>query len=195
MSQKIFEWIPLSKELDDVRWIERPQWALHALPPDGLDGMRERTIQTQGRDVIQWEFSTATLRSWAWLLATMLRQLELATSATRSARKNKETDKETRGLRNIHAWCFCLDAYVHWREGVVKTLLTKTSLAHAFSLRDVSNMGGDEEPDELADMRTEPDESDGQQDQLADENHGQQDELANESDGQQGAFGYIYSLK
>ena len=144
VSEKIYEWTPLSQELDDVRWIERPKWALQALPPHthGLDGMRERTIEIYGRLVTQWEFSTATLQSWARLLATMLEQLELAIGFTKSAREKTLIDKETWGLTNIQSWCHCLYAYVHWKEDVVRALLTKTSLANAFSLRDVLNMGG-----------------------------------------------------
>ena len=142
VSRKIHEWTPLSQELDDVRWIERPKWALQAFPTHGLDGMKERTIELYGRPVTQWEFSTATLRSWAWLLATLLKQLELAIGSTKSAREKGLIYEETRGLRNVHYWCYRLCAYVHWKEDVVRTLLTKTSLADAFSLHVVLNMGG-----------------------------------------------------
>ncbi|EDR06078.1 uncharacterized protein LACBIDRAFT_294726 [Laccaria bicolor S238N-H82] len=176
VSQKIFDWTPLSQELDDVRWIERPQWALVDFPPDVLDGLRERTIGIHGRPVTQWEFSNATLRSWAWLLAYILQQLEFTTSWTKLAREKGETDKETRGLNDIHNWCYCLHAYVHWKEGIVKTLLTRTSLAHAFDLPAPLNRRGDAEPE----MRREPDESDGQQDELAEMRR-----EPNESDGQQ----------
>lgn len=41
---------------------------------------------------------------------------------------------------------------MHWKEDVVKTLLTKTSLASAFYL---PTMSVGPEPDELADMRKE----------------------------------------
>jgi len=142
VSRKIYEWVPRSEELDHVRWIARPEWALQALPPNGIDGMRERTIEIYGRLVTQWEFSTATLRSWAWLLATILKQLELAIDSTKSAREKTLIDEETQGLTDIHSWCHRLYAYVHWKEDVVRTLLTKTSLAYAFSLRIVLNMGG-----------------------------------------------------
>ena len=139
VSEKIYEWTPLSQELDDVRWIERPKWALLALPPNGIDGMRERMIEMHGRLVTQWEFSTVTLQSWAWLLATILKQLELAIGSTKSAREKTQIDEKTQGLYNIHSWCHRLYAYVHWKEDVVRTLLTKTSLVYAFNL---SNIGG-----------------------------------------------------
>jgi hypothetical protein len=142
VSDKIYKWTPLSQELDDVRWIKPPKWALQIHPPCGYDGMKERTIELYGRLVTQWEFSTATLRSWAWLLATMLKQLELTIASTKSAREKTLIDEETRELRNVHNWCRCLYAYVYWKEDVVWTLLTKTSLANAFSLRVVLNMGG-----------------------------------------------------
>ena len=94
--------------------------------------------------VIQWEFSTATLRSWAMLLATILKRLEIAIDKTKDARKMNLTVKETEGFQDIHRWCYCLYMCVHWKEGVIKTLLTKTSLAHSFNLGDVvpNSMGG-----------------------------------------------------
>jgi hypothetical protein len=104
--------------------------------------LKERKIEMYGRLVTQWEFSTATLRSWAGLLATILRQLELAIDSTKSALEKTLIDEETQGLKDMHSWCHRLYAYVHWKEDVVRTLLTKTSLAYAFSLRVVLNIGG-----------------------------------------------------
>ena len=145
VSQKIRDWTPRSRELDDVRWVERPEWACRAFSAGEIVGMNEREVVRKdesnteeiGKPLIQWEFSTATLKSWALLLATILEQLGLAIDATKEARENNLTDKETVGLNEVHRWCYCLFAYVYWKEGVIKTLLTKTSLAHAFNLRSV----------------------------------------------------------
>ena len=65
-------------------------------------------------------------------------QLEAAIEATKAARQEKQTDQEIEGLNDINSWCGHLYAYVHWKEGVVKTLLTKT----AFNLRVVLEKGG-----------------------------------------------------
>jgi hypothetical protein len=62
--------------------------------------MRTRKIEKFGKLVTQWEFSNATLRSWSWLLAKMLKQLELAIEATKEARVNKLTDQEIERLPN-----------------------------------------------------------------------------------------------
>jgi hypothetical protein len=119
-------------------------WALDVLPldPTGLDGSMAREILKSGQLVTQWEFSAATLRSWAWLLATILEQLELSVAATKDAREKKQTKQAVEGIASIHGWCQRLYLYVHWKEDIVKTLLTKTSLAQWFHLRVRLNMSG-----------------------------------------------------
>ena len=42
MCRKIYDWTPLSHELNNARWIERPEWVLQVLPPGGISGMNER---------------------------------------------------------------------------------------------------------------------------------------------------------
>jgi hypothetical protein len=97
--------------------------------------LKDTKIEKSGQFVIHWEFSTTTLRSWPRLLAIILGQLELAIKATKEAREKNWREAQIRGLGDIHGWCHPLYANAHWEEGVVKTLLTKTSLASAFSLR------------------------------------------------------------
>ena len=149
VSQRLFDWTPSNQELANVRWIDEPKWALRAVPAGGIPGMNKREVREDGRNtagigepLIQWEFSNATLRSWTWLLATLLRQVELAINATKDAREQKLTSDEVDGLNDTNIWCYCLYAYVHWREDIVKTLLTKTSLARAFGLSAVPNVAG-----------------------------------------------------
>ena len=137
ISQKISDWTPDDEDLDGVRWIDRPQWALEVLLPNsiGPDGMTSKEILKSGQFVTQWEFSAATLKSWAWLLVRILKQLELSVTETKVAREKKQTDQEVKHMSNINGLCHILHMYVHWKEDVVKTLLTKTSLAHQFHFR------------------------------------------------------------
>ena len=67
--EEIYDWTPDNEDLYKVRWIDRPMWPLDFLPldPTELDRMMSREIQKSGQPVIQWAFSAATLRSWAWL--------------------------------------------------------------------------------------------------------------------------------
>ena len=71
-------------------------------------------------------FSAATLRSWTWLLATIVNQVELVVAATKGAREKKQTEQEVEGMANIQGWCQRLYLYIHWWDDVVKTLFTKT---------------------------------------------------------------------
>jgi hypothetical protein len=84
-------------------------WALEAVSvdPTGLGGMTAREIRKSGQLVIQWEFSVATLKSWAWLLATILYQIELQVAETslRKAQEKNQTEQEIKGMANIHGWC------------------------------------------------------------------------------------------
>jgi hypothetical protein len=140
--QRIYDWTPDNEKFDKVRWIDRPKWALDVLDLTGPDGMKAREIMKSGQLVTQWEFSVTTLRSWAWLLATILKELELSVAATKCAREKKQTEQEVEGMANIHGWCQRLYSYVHWKEDIVKTLLTATSLARWFHFRVRLNMNG-----------------------------------------------------
>ena len=142
--EKIYDWTPDDEGLYGVRWVDRPMWALDVLPldPTGLDEMTAREIMRSGQLVTQWEFSAATLRSWARLLATILKQLELSVTATKDAREKKQKEREVECMANIHACCQRLYLYVHWKEDIVKTLLTETSLAQCFHFRGRLNMSG-----------------------------------------------------
>ena len=137
--QKIYDWTPDEKGFDgvQVRWIDRPNWAPYVLPPDstGPDGMTVRKILKSGELVTQWEFSAATLKSWAWLLAKILEKLELSVAATKDAQEKKQTEQEVEGMADVNRFCLILKFYVYGWNEVVKTLLTNTSLAHQFHSR------------------------------------------------------------
>ena len=77
VQKEIFDWRPLNGELANVRWIDRPGWALLALPATKIDSLIERTVAKFGRPFIQWQFSNATLCFWAWLLATLIKRWNL----------------------------------------------------------------------------------------------------------------------
>jgi hypothetical protein len=142
--RKIFDWTPDNKDLDEVRWIDRPKWAPDVLPLEatGPEGMTAREILKSGQLVTQWEFSAATLRTWAWLLAKILEQIELSVAATKDAQEKKQTEKEVEEMTNVIGWCQRLYMYVNWKEDVVQTLLTKTSLAQWFNFRVRLDMNG-----------------------------------------------------
>jgi hypothetical protein len=96
-------------------------------------GLIERTIGKSDQPIIQWQFSNATLGFWAWLLATIIDQLKLTKRVRQTGTERREED-ETMAIGSIQAWCHILYAYVHWKEPVVQTLLTKMSLNHSFNL-------------------------------------------------------------
>jgi len=117
--EKIYNWTPNNEDLDGVRWIDRPMWALDVLPlertgPDGVTSelMTAREILKSGQLVTQWEFSAATLRSWAWFLATILEQLELSVAATKDAREKKQTEQEVK-----YSWVVSTPVFVCPFEG------------------------------------------------------------------------------
>jgi len=139
VQKKIFDWKPLNREIVDVRWIDRPKWALLALPETKVDGLIARTIEKFGQPVVQWQLSNATLGFWAWLLATIIQQLELAVNGVRIVRETQKGDGKGE-IEDIHTWCHRLYAYLHWKEDVAQTLLTKTSLKYSFRLRDAFDM-------------------------------------------------------
>jgi hypothetical protein len=141
VQKEIFEWRPLNGELANVRWIDRPAWALLALPAMKIDSLIERTVEKSGRPVVQWQFSNATLCFWAWLLATIVKKVELAVDAARTTRETQKGDGKGE-IEDIHAWCHRLYAYVYWKEDVVQTLLTKTSLSEFFNFPLALNMDG-----------------------------------------------------
>ena len=124
----------------DIRWIDRPQWALLPLPATKIDGLTERIIEKPGQPVIQWEFSNATWGFWAWLLATIIKQLELAVNGVRIVRETQKEDGKGE-IEDIHTWCHRLYAYLHWKVDVAQTLLTKTSLKYSFRLRNYIQHG------------------------------------------------------
>lgn len=142
--EKINDWTPSSQDFVAVRWIDRPPWAhdVQTKYPTGVDGMTSREILKSGQLVTQWEFSAATLKSWAWLLAKILQQLELAVKAMNVSLEQKLAEEVKEGTGYIAALCRLLYYYVHWEEDVVKTLLTETSLAYSFHFGDRLNMSG-----------------------------------------------------
>ncbi|KIM48631.1 hypothetical protein M413DRAFT_20991 [Hebeloma cylindrosporum] len=127
------------------------------------NGLIERTVEKLGQPVVQWQFSNATLGFWAALLATIIKKLEVAVDEVRTMR---ETQVEERGaMEGVHGWCHRLYAFLHWKDGVVQILLTKTSLSKSFFLRNYHialNTDGSD-PDGFADLRAVPGESEGEQ--------------------------------
>lgn len=118
VQKKIFDWKPLNREIVDVRWIDRPKWALLALPETKIDGLITRTIEKFGQPVVQWQLSNATLGFWAWLLATIIKQLELAVNGARIVRETQDGDEGggDRGHSYVVSPSVCISALERGRR-------------------------------------------------------------------------------
>ncbi|KAJ8583012.1 hypothetical protein M405DRAFT_829631, partial [Rhizopogon salebrosus TDB-379] len=177
VAEKILAWKPKLNELRwDPRWFRVPYWwDSFVIPHEQLQTMNTRNRGTPGKELIEVEFSSATLSFWAWLLGSSLLHLENITETANKKRKNDNKGfKED--LVQIAEWCIVLHGYVNWSARIVETLLTGTSLANAFSLpasvqRDGNDRSTDDDnaddddddnaDDDSADMSREMDESDG----------------------------------
>jgi hypothetical protein len=135
VAEKILAWKPKLNELRwDPRWFRVPYWwDSFVIPHEQLQTMNTRNRGTPGKELIEVEFSSATLSFWAWLLGSSLLHLENITETANKKRKNDNKGfKED--LVQIAEWCIVLHGYVNWSVRIVETLLTGTSLANAFSL-------------------------------------------------------------
>lgn len=131
LDNEIAKWEGLGQELE-TQWINVPDWLVKLLRES--DHMNSRTVGHSGKTTTQWEFSDDTKRTWAMLLARILRRLSNAFDAARTARKKVEhmecrpTEDERKAYEKINQWLVVLWSYVQARHNVVKILLTKTSL-------------------------------------------------------------------
>ncbi|KIK74708.1 hypothetical protein PAXRUDRAFT_835912 [Paxillus rubicundulus Ve08.2h10] len=162
--EKIEEWQPNRPELEP-RWIVIPSWLDNLLAESPK--IEKQELNLNGRTVVQWKLSDETKTEWAMILASMLRQLDGAIQKVMYARQKKTTqniltEEERTAITELHTWCHYLYHFVHWKEGVVKILLTKTSLADTLSTSMQITTTGDE-TEELADLRREPNEAAGAQ--------------------------------
>ncbi|KIJ13056.1 hypothetical protein PAXINDRAFT_156651 [Paxillus involutus ATCC 200175] len=160
--EKIEEWQPDRPELEP-RWIVVPSWLDNLLAESPK--IEKQEFDVNGKTVVQWKLSDETKTEWAMVLASMLRQLDGAIEKTMDAGQKKTTqnvvtEEERTAITELHIWCHYLYHFVQWKEGVVKILLTKTSLADTLgtSMEFVTTGDDTEEP---ADLRREPNEAAG----------------------------------
>jgi hypothetical protein len=92
--------------------------------------MKTRKKDDIGKELIEVEFSSATVGFWAWLLGTLLLSLEGCVEKT-----NKSGDQSFKGdLSRITQLCRSLHLFVNGDGHIVEALLTQTSLAMVFNL-------------------------------------------------------------
>jgi hypothetical protein len=86
-----------------------------------------------GKELVEVEFSSATVGFWAWLLGTML--LHLEDYVERTNKKIRSGDQSFRAdIPRITQLCHTLHLFVNGGARIVETLLTQTSLTTVFKL-------------------------------------------------------------
>jgi hypothetical protein len=137
VAEKILAWTPKRNELSqDPRWFKFPRWLNSIeIPPKRRKTMKTRNGGAPGREFIEVEFSNATLGFWAWLLGMSLSNMKTIVETADSKRSKNDGKGFREDLVIIADWCLKLDSFTEWSACIVETLLTRTSLARAFSLR------------------------------------------------------------
>lgn len=135
VAQKLCDWMPEANELSDTHWFDAPTWfGLISIPPDSFTrkGLRTRKQGPTDKQVMQLEFSSKTVQFWAWLLGRLIMLLESdATEAQRMKEKENMLGFKD-AVARVSDQCLMLFRYIYWKADIVKTLLTKTTLASTF---------------------------------------------------------------
>lgn len=138
VAEKVLAWTPKPNELprEDCRWFKVPEWLNSpSIPPEQRQMMNTRKTGALGKELIEAEFSSATVGFWARLLGDLLLQLE---DRVKMAEKNIKNNSDVQGfkgdLKQIAQLCHILHLFVNWDVRIVETLLTRTSLAKEFNL-------------------------------------------------------------
>ncbi|KAJ8584185.1 hypothetical protein M405DRAFT_936769 [Rhizopogon salebrosus TDB-379] len=128
---------PEQNELSqDPRWFRFPRWLnFIKISPEQRKTMKTRNGGAPGRELIEVEFSNATLGFWAWLLGMSLSNMKTIVETADSKRSKNDGQGFREDLGMIGGWCLKLDFFTGWSACIVETLLTRTSLARAFGLR------------------------------------------------------------
>lgn len=125
----IRDWRPERAEIP-LQWVAPPRWLL-----DFQDALSINARRVNER--VEWEFSDATKLAWAKVLETMLRKVDDGIEEVASARdkSGKEAEEEVdRAMGVLSIWCRALLYFTAWNAGVVKSLLTKTSMVSSISM-------------------------------------------------------------
>ncbi|KAG1789257.1 uncharacterized protein HD556DRAFT_1529546 [Suillus plorans] len=167
VAQKLCDWTPEANELSDTHWFDAPAWfGLISIPPDNFTrkGLRTRKQGPADQQVMQLEFSSKTVQFWAWLLGRLIMLLESdATEAQRMKEKENMLGFKD-AVARVSDQCLMLFRYIYWKADIVKTLLTKTTLASTFGKlpRNVEGSQNVYDWNESDDLSPQPSESVGQ---------------------------------
>jgi hypothetical protein len=136
VAEKILAWTPEPNELAQkhYQWFKRPGWLdSFAIPPEQHQMMKTRRKGVMGKELVEVEFSSATVGFWAWLLGNLL--LSLEGCVERTCKKIKRGDQSFKeDLSQITLFCDTLHLFVNGDAHIVETLLTQTSLNKEFNL-------------------------------------------------------------
>ncbi|CCL99170.1 uncharacterized protein FIBRA_01185 [Fibroporia radiculosa] len=127
LSDAILQWSPSTMDTVQPRWVEASSFLLDSplKPPFDIFPIPSCGTTDTG---LEWEFSSVTLKTWAWYLAALLRRLEVAVEHLSVARGKGDTAETAALERTLHAHCYDLCGYVLWKQGIVKRLLVNSSL-------------------------------------------------------------------
>ncbi|KAG1805175.1 uncharacterized protein BJ212DRAFT_1469153 [Suillus subaureus] len=158
VAQKLADWTPAANELPETHWLDAPHWfSLIHLPPDKY--VPKRKQGPPDNQVTQLEFSSNTVHLWASFLGHLILTLESHAVEAQKMENEGDTLGFKTAMGKVSDYCAALYCFVSWGAGVVKTLLTKTTLASKFN----GFTNGDDlyDSDESDDLNPEPHESSG----------------------------------
>ena len=121
-----------------TKWVNPPGWLLEF---GQVSAINSRMFGGQ----VQWEFSDATKVAWSRLLATFLTKVDACIEEVNKARREARTEKagkkekrrekadedeseELQKMKRLTMVSGYLYSLVYWKAGVVKSLLTDTSM-------------------------------------------------------------------
>ena len=136
VAEDILAWTPKSNELrKGPRWFKFPDWLENfVILPEQLQMMKTRKRGAPGKEFKEIEFSNATIAFWAWLLGTLLSNLEDIVGTAADKKRKNDVEGFKKDLAMVAYWCHILHRYVNWSARIVETLLTETSLSSVFNL-------------------------------------------------------------
>jgi len=135
VAQKLCDWTPEANEIPKTRlgWFDAPPWfALIDLPAD--KSLRTRKEGPADNQITQLEFSSETVRFWAWLLGYLILELESHAKEVRRLEKEKNWLGFKEAIAEFSDFYNVFYNYVYWKTDVVKILLTETTLGSVFRL-------------------------------------------------------------
>ncbi|KAG1873600.1 hypothetical protein DFJ58DRAFT_759202 [Suillus subalutaceus] len=131
VAQTLVDWTPKANELPETHWLDAPHWfSLIGLPPD--KDVPKRKQGPPDNQVTQLEFSSNTVHLWASFLGHLILMLERYAAQAQKMENEGDTLGFKTAMTQLSNCCAALNCFVSWDADVVKTLLTKTTLASKF---------------------------------------------------------------